>query len=136
MRKTAFAVLALLAAAVTNDGALAQQQSVLEQVKAAGVLKAGVRKDVADFGFTDPKGEIVGFDVDIARGIAEKLGVKIELVPVTSATRVPLLHQGRIDLIAATMTQYRSREDAVDFSVGYFFSPQTLLVKKTSNIKT
>lgn len=109
--------------------------STLDSVKKAGVLKAGVRKDVAFFGMANEKGEVEGFDVDIARGIAEKLGVKFEPVIVTSSTRVPLLQQGRIDLISATMTQYRSREGAVDFSVGYFFSPQTLLVKKGSGIR-
>src|SRR3970040_1751380 len=88
----------------------AKAESALETVKKAGVLKAGVRKDVAFFGFTNEKGEIEGFDIDIARGVAEKLGVKIELVPVTSATRVPLLQQGRIDMVVATMTQYWSRE--------------------------
>ena len=114
----------------------AKAESALETVKKAGVLKAGVRKDVAFFGFTNEKGEIEGFDIDIARGVAEKLGVKIELVPVTSATRVPLLQQGRIDMVVATMTQYWSREGTVDFSVGYFFSPQTLLVKKGSKIRS
>jgi polar amino acid transport system substrate-binding protein len=128
----------LMAGAVAASGwpEPAHAESTLDVVKKNGVVRAGVRKDVANFGFTNEKGEIVGFDVDIAKGIAEKLGVKIELVPVTSATRVPLLHQGRIDFIAATMTQYRSREGAVDFSIPYFYTPQTLLVKKGSGIKT
>jgi polar amino acid transport system substrate-binding protein len=111
-----------------------QAESTLDRVKKEGVVKIGVRKDVANFGFTNEQGEIVGFDVDIAKGIAAKLGVKSELVPVTSATRVPLLQQGRVDMVAATMTQYRKRDGAVDFSIGYFYSPQTLLVRKGSGI--
>lgn len=114
----------------------AQAESVLEKVKERGKLIAGVRKDVPNFGITNEKGEIVGFDVDIARAVAKKLGVDIELVPVTSATRTALLQQGRIDLVAATMTHYRKRDDAVDFSIGYFYSPQTLLVHKDSGIKS
>ena len=48
--------------------------------------------------------------------------------------RIPMLQQGRVDLIAATLSHYRSRDDVIDFSIGYFYSPQTLLVKKSSGI--
>ncbi len=112
----------------------AQAESTLEVVKKRGVLIAGVKKKVPNFGMTNEKGEIVGFDIEIVKGIAEKLGVKLKLVPVTSATRTALLQQGRIDLTAATMTHYRKRDPAIDFSVGYFYSPQTLLVAKNSGI--
>src|SRR3546814_14249265 len=47
-----------------------------------------------------------------------------------------MLQQGRIDLVASTMTHYRKRDEVVDFSIGYFYSPQTILVKKSSGIKS
>ncbi len=133
MRRLALILLGL--ALVFTQHNPAQAESTLEIVKKRGKLLAGVRKKVPNFGMTNEKGEIVGFDVEIAKGIAAKLGVGIELVPVTSSTRTALLQQGRIDLIAATMTHYRKRDPAVDFSVGYFYSPQTLLVAKNSGIK-
>jgi len=129
----------LLVAAMLAFAALpaaAQQKSVYDQVKERGVLRAGVTTEVPFFGFIDERGEQAGFDADIARAIAQKLGVKAELVPVTSATRIPMLQQGRIDLIAATLSHYRSRDDVIDFSIPYFYSPQTMLVKKGSGIRS
>src|SRR5262249_53735090 len=49
---------------------------------------------------------------------------------------IPLLQQGRIDLIAATLTHYRERDKVIDFSIGYFWTGQKLMVKKDSNIKS
>jgi polar amino acid transport system substrate-binding protein len=95
-----------------------------------------VRQDVPGFGIVDEKGRTVGFDIDIATELAKRLGVKIELVPVTAATRIPLLQQGRIDLIAATLTHYRERDRVIDFSIGYFWTGQKLMVKKSSNIQS
>ena len=122
-------------AMIVNTTSPAEAESTLDVVKKRGKVIVGVRKKVPNFGMANEKGEIVGFDVEIAKGIAEKLGVGIELEPVTSATRTALLQQGRIDFIAATMTHYRKRDGAVDFSVGYFYSPQTLLVHKGSGIR-
>jgi polar amino acid transport system substrate-binding protein len=95
-----------------------------------------VRQDVPGFGVVDEKGETIGFDVDIAAEIAKRLGVKLELVPVTAATRIPLLQQGRIDMIVATLTHYRDRDKVIDFTIGYFWTGQKLMVKKSSGIKT
>ncbi|MBN8955198.1 MAG: transporter substrate-binding domain-containing protein [Rhizobiales bacterium] len=114
----------------------AQAGSILEEVKKRGTVRVGVRTEVPGFGIVDDAGKTVGFDVDIANEIANRLGVKIELVPVTAATRVPLLQQGRIDMIVATLTHYRKRDEVIDFSIGYFWTGQKLMVKKTSSIKT
>ncbi len=116
--------------------AQAQTGNTLEEVKKRGTIRVGVRQDVPGFGIVDEKGKTVGFDIDIAAELAKRLGVKMELAPVTAATRIPLLQQGRIDLIAATLTHYRERDKAIDFSIGYFWTGQKLMVKKSSNIKT
>jgi polar amino acid transport system substrate-binding protein len=121
-------------ACVVSAGAVRAQTSTLDLVKQRGVLHAGVRQDVPGFGSVDEKGQTVGFDVDIAAELARRFGVKIELVPVTAATRIPLLQQGRIDLIAATLTHYRERDKVIDFSIGYFWTGQKLMVKRDSNI--
>ena len=116
--------------------AQAQTATTLDEVKKRGVLRAGVRQDVPGFGLVDEKGNTIGFDIDVAAELAKRLGVKLELVPVTAATRIPLLQQGRIDLIAATLTHYRERDRVIDFSIGYFWTGQKLMVKKSSNINT
>lgn len=132
-----FALFALGTAVLFSSVAAAQsEKSVLQVVKERGVLKAGVTKTVPYFGTIDEKGNHVGFDHDIMVEIAKRLGVKLEVEPVTSATRIPMLQQGRIDLVASTMTHYRKRDEVVDFSIGYFYSPQTILVKKSSGIRS
>lgn len=136
MSKLLSAVIGLVLGIVGSGTALSAETSVLTVVKERGVLKAGVTKDVPNFGFIDESGKHTGFDHDIVTEIAKRLGVKLEVTPVTSATRIPLLQQGRIDLVASTMTHYRSRDEAVDFSIGYFYSPQTIMVKKGSGIKS
>ncbi len=110
--------------------------SALETVKKAGVLNAGVTSGVPYFGFIDERGNHVGFECDLVAEIAKRLNVKLNMSKVTSATRIPILQQGRIDLVASTMTHYRSRDDVVDFSIDYFYSPQTLLVRKDSGIQS
>jgi polar amino acid transport system substrate-binding protein len=109
----------------------------LADIKAKGVLVAGVKDAVVPFGYVDEQSkQIVGFDVDICREIANKMGVKLELKPVTSATRIPQLSEGMVDIAACTMTRKVSREDVIDFSITYFMDGQKLLVKKGSNIKS
>jgi polar amino acid transport system substrate-binding protein len=68
--------------------------------------------------------------VDFAAAIAKKLGVKLELKPVTSASRMPQLQEGNIDIIAATMTKTPERAKQIDFSHTYFLTGQKFLVRK------
>jgi polar amino acid transport system substrate-binding protein len=139
-KRTVIALMAFGLALASSEwlGGLARAQTAntLEEVKQRGVLRAGVRQDVPGFGSVDEKGRTMGFDIDIATELAKRLGVKIELVPVTAATRIPLLRQGRIDLIAATLTHYRERDKVIDFSIGYFWTGQKLMVKKDSGINS
>ena len=77
----------------------------------------GVKDSTPGFGFVDEKTrEIVGYDVDFVRAIANGLGVKLQLKPVTSASRMPQLVEGNIDIIAATMTKTAERAKQIDFS--------------------
>lgn len=109
----------------------------IEKIKERGALIAGVKDAVVPFGFVDADtNQLVGFDVDICRAIASNLGVELKLKPVTSATRIPMLAQGSIDLAAATMTHKFAREDSIDFSITYFMDGQKILVKKDSGIKS
>jgi len=103
----------------------------LDEVKKKGVLVAGVKDSTPGFGYIDEKTrEIVGYDVDFCKAIAKKLGVKLELKPVTSATRMPQLVAGNIDIAAATMTKTADRAKQVEFSYTYFFTGQKFLTRK------
>ncbi|MBF0480085.1 MAG: ABC transporter substrate-binding protein [Desulfovibrionaceae bacterium] len=113
------------------------QAGKLEDIKAKGKLVAGIKDSQQPFGFVDEKTkDIVGFEIDIVKYIADQMGVKLELKPVTSATRIPLLTQGEVDIVAATMTHQKQRESQVDFSITYFMTGQRLLVKKGGDIKS
>ena len=86
---------------------------VIDVVKKRGVLKVGVKADYPPYGFRDPSGKIVGIEPDLAKEVADKLGVKIEYIPVVSSNRMQFLQQGKIDLMIATMTDKPDRRKVV-----------------------
>lgn len=110
----------------------------VDQIKARGKLVAGVKYDLNLFGLKDPAtGKVEGFDIDIAKAIAKKIfgdESKLELKEVTSKTRIPMLKNGEIDMIIATMTITEDRKKEIDFSDVYFTAGQSLLVRKDSKI--
>ncbi|MDD5167917.1 MAG: ABC transporter substrate-binding protein [Syntrophales bacterium] len=103
----------------------------LAQVKKKGVLVCGVKDSTPGFGYIDEKTrEIVGYDVDFCKYIAKEMGVKLELKPVTSASRMAQLASGNIDMIAATMTKTAERARQIDFSYTYFLTGQKFITPK------
>jgi polar amino acid transport system substrate-binding protein len=85
----------------------------LDKIRQRGVLVVGTKADYKPFGFRDPSGAIIGFEPDLARDVAERLGVRLELEPVVSANRMQFLQQGRIDLMLATMNVTDERRKTV-----------------------
>src|SRR5512133_3315984 len=136
MKKLA-AILTLTALVALSAKAFAAAPAdTLAEVKKKGVLVAGVKDSLPPFGYIDQKSRtIVGYDIDFINAIAKKLGVKVELKPVTSASRMPQLQEGNIDIIAATMTKNPERAKQIDFSHTYFFTGQKFITKKGS-VKT
>ena len=109
-------------------------ESTIDQIKARGKLLAGVKYDTVPFGFVDKNNQIAGFDVDLVKEIAASIGVGIELIRVTSPTRIPMLVAGNVDLSAASMTHTVERDKTIDFSITYYLGGQSILVKKGSGI--
>ncbi|NGM83977.1 glutamate ABC transporter substrate-binding protein [Paenibacillus sp. 7124] len=110
----------------------------IAKIKERGKLQVGVKFDTKLFGLKDPaSGQVEGFDIDISKAIAKHiLGDEnaIELKEVTSKTRIPMLNNGEIDMVVATMTITEERKKEVDFSDVYFQAGQSLLVKKGSPV--
>lgn len=128
-RKTVLFVVALAMLGALCGSALAAD--TLAEVKKSGVLVAGVKDSLPPFGSVDPQTkEFVGYDIDFVKYIAKKLGVKVEFKPVTSANRMPMLMEGRVDILAATMTKNPERAKQIDFSYTYFLTGQKFLTKK------
>jgi polar amino acid transport system substrate-binding protein len=113
----------------------AAQADLLQEIKSRGTLVAGVKDSIPPFGVIDPSTRgIVGYDIDFAAAVAAALGVELRPVPVTTATRIPELMQGKIDLIAATMTHTPERAQQIDFSLTYFLTGQKVLTRKSTGI--
>ncbi|ANF98719.1 amino acid ABC transporter substrate-binding protein [Paenibacillus bovis] len=111
----------------------------IDQIKQRGKLIVGVKYDTKLFGLKDPgSGKVEGFDVDMAHALAKSIlgdESKVELKEVTSKTRIPMLNNGDVDMVIATMTITDARKKEVDFSDVYFQAGQSLLVKKGSPIQ-
>lgn len=103
-----------------------------------GMLRVGVKSDVAGFGYQDPlTNEFSGMEIDLANLIAEKLGYDgVEFTAVTAATRTELLDAGTLDCVLATFTITPARRESWDFSTAYYTDAVTVLVEKSSGIKT
>lgn len=115
------------------------EQDILERAETSNKIIWGVKNDTRLFGLMNIETrEVEGFDIDIAKALTKEiLGEtgEAEFIEVTSKTRIPLLKNGNIDAIIATMTISDERKKVVDFSDVYFAAGQSLLVKKGSPIK-
>lgn len=113
--------------------------NVWQQSQETNSITWGVKADTKLFGLMDVKtAKIEGFEVDMANALTKQMlgkGAKAKFVQVVSNTRIPLLKNGNIDAIIATMTITDERKKVVDFSNSYFDAGQSLLVKKGSPIK-
>lgn len=126
--------LAILVACMSLATARADD-STLDVVKKRGKVIVGVRYDTPPFGSVDNSGKVTGFDIDIAKYIASKLGVELELVQVTGQSRIPMLTSGRVDMDLCALSIFRSRLEAIDFTNPYFYDGGKVMVKKESDIR-
>lgn len=135
LSKRTFLVALGLSVAMLHAGA-AQAQSQLDDVLKAKVLKIGVPTDYPPYGFVGPDLKPMGLDIDIANLIAEKMGVKAELVPVVSANRIPYLQTKKVDLVVSTLGRNEERLKIIDFSVAYAPFYQGVFALKSTPIKS
>jgi len=108
-----------LALATTLALGTAQAQTALEGVMKNKLIKIAVPTDFPPYGFVGIDLKPQGLDVDTANLIAAKLGVKVELVPVTSANRIPYLQTKKADLVISTLGKNPEREKVIDFTAAY-----------------
>lgn len=126
---------ALLALSATMFGLPSAHADQLDDIKKKGELVVGVLGTDEPNSFIDAKTrEFVGYEVDLAHALAAKLGVKLKLKQLAVAARIPELQQGRVDLLAASLTHTKEREAVIDFSLTTFVTGQKVMVKKASGI--
>ncbi|RFP08772.1 cystine ABC transporter substrate-binding protein [Duganella sp. BJB488] len=122
---------ALLALALTSAALPASAADLLATVKARGTLKVALEGTYPPFNYKDQKsGELAGYDVDVARLLAGKLGVKVEFVSSEWAGILAGLSANKYDVIISQVGINPKREQAFDFSAPYIYSMPQLIVRK------
>lgn len=138
MRNTfAYALAIALTVATVSYTVVAQPRSRMDTVRARGKLICGVSGATPGFSFPDPtSGRTVGFDADFCNAVAAFLDVpEVEFVNTTSASRIPAVLAGSVDVVFRTTTVTISRDDQVDFGPVTFYDGQRLLVRTGSRIR-
>ena len=108
----------------------------LAAAKARGTLIVGVKADYKPYGYREPGGAIIGIEPELAKDVADKLGLKLELVSVVSSNRMQFLQQGKIDLMIATMTDRADRRKVVSIvDPNYYSSGTNVLSHKKAGFK-
>lgn len=110
---------------------------VWNKVMNRGKIVIGVKADYKPWGFRDSSGEIVGMEIDMAKDVAAKMGVELELVAVQSSNRMQFLEQGKTDMFIATMSDRDDRRKIVGITQpNYYTSGTNIMAPKALGFKS
>jgi polar amino acid transport system substrate-binding protein len=113
--------------------------TAMARIAQRGRLVVGIDQNAYLFGYRDPAtGELVGFEIDLARAIAKALlgdPDKVMLRAISTNDRIPVIKSGEVDMVIRTMTMTCERWQEISFSTEYLPSRQRLLVRRGSGIK-
>jgi polar amino acid transport system substrate-binding protein len=132
--------LGLLAALALLAAGTSQAQTALDAITKSKTIKIAVPTDFPPYGSVGTDMAPQGLDVDVARLVAAKLGAKAELLPVTTANRIPYLQTRKADLVISTLGRNPEREKVIDFTVAYspffiaVFGPKAMAVKTPAEL--
>jgi polar amino acid transport system substrate-binding protein len=127
------ACMAALLTACAGSGT--KTETTAAEQKEAGKLVMVTNAEFPPYEYYD-KNEIVGIDVDIARAIADKMGVELDVEDMAFDSLIPAVQSGKADFTAAGMTVNEDRKKNVDFTDTYAEAAQVIIVKEGSEIKT
>ena len=132
-------ILGALVVAGVATGAMAQ--GTLEKIKAAGTISVGHRDASIPFSYLDDKQQPVGYSMDLCAKIVDAVkaelkmpGLKVALQPVTSATRIPLLANGTIDMECGSTTNNAERQKQIAYTMTSFVTANRFISKKADNL--
>lgn len=127
----------------TGTAAHAQESGTLKKIKDSGTITLGVRDSSIPFSYLDDKQSYQGYSVDlcmkVVSAVQKHLGVSslnVRMNPVTSATRIPLMANGTIDLECGSTTNNLERQKQVAFAPTTFVTAQRFVAKKAAGLKT
>lgn len=108
----------------------------LTDIQAKGTLVIGCDDEFPPMGFRDESGEVTGFDIELAKLVAEKLGVEAVVQPIDWKTKEMSLESNKIDVIWNGYTIDKERNGKVEYTKPYLNNQQVIVVKANSPIKT
>ena len=115
-----------------------EPKDLLARIKFRNKIIIGIKSDSKPFGYIE-KGELKGFDVDVAKNITKRILGDEELaeyVYVTADSRISDLNSGKVDIVIATMSINSKRADIIDFTIPYYVAGQALIIKNSSKINS
>ncbi|MBW2516714.1 MAG: transporter substrate-binding domain-containing protein [Deltaproteobacteria bacterium] len=134
LKKLAIVTIALLlfliGCAQTNSSTVnASVTPVIDRIQQRGTLTVGMTGNMPPLNMTSKEGELMGYEVDLARAMAKAMGVKAEIKTMPFAELLPALEVGKIDMILSNMTITPGRNLKVAFVGPYFTSGKAFLTK-------
>lgn len=136
MKKLYLAIISVLIIALGVTGCSSKASSnkdALSKIKEAGVIRIGTEGTYAPFTFHDSNGKLTGFDVDIAKKVAKRIGVKTEFVETKWDGMIAGLDSNRFDIVVNEVGITKERQQKYDFSSPYIVSKAVLIVRKDDN---
>jgi polar amino acid transport system substrate-binding protein len=127
---------AAIAASLLTLAGTSHGQTALDNIQKAKLIKIAIPTDFPPYGFVGIDLKPQGLDIDMANYIATKMGVKVELMPVTSANRIAYLQTKKADLVISTLGKNPEREKVIDFTSAYSPFFQAIYGAKTLSIKS
>lgn len=136
-------LLGLLALGIAATAPAQELTGTLKKIKESGTITIGHRDSSIPFSYYDENQKVVGYAMDICMKVVDAVkatlkmpNLQVALNPVTSATRIPLMANGTIDLECGSTTNNLDRQKQVGFTNTYFVTANRYVAKKSSNIKT
>jgi glutamate/aspartate transport system substrate-binding protein len=146
MKRAKFAGSLIAIGLMATGFTVAQAQDLtgtLKKIKETGSITIGYRESSIPFSYLDDQQKPIGYAIDLCNKIVDTVkadlkmpGLKVNMQPVTSSNRIPLLQNGTIDLECGSTTNSTQRQQQVSFGPSYFVINVTAAVKKSSNINT
>ena len=133
----------LTAACMVTTAAAAELTGTLKKIKDTGAITLGHRDSSIPFSYYDDKQQVVGYANDLCMKIVDAVKAELKMPkidvkfnPVTSATRIPLMANGTVDLECGSTTNNLERQKQVAFTITHFVTANRYVAKKSSNIKS
>jgi glutamate/aspartate transport system substrate-binding protein len=134
----------IVAAIFVTAPAFAQELTgTLKKIKDSGAITLGYRESSVPFSYYDDNQRVIGYAMDLCYRIVDAVksnlkmdNLEVKLNPVTSATRIPLIANGTVDLECGSTTNNLEREKQVSFTITHFVTANRFVSKKSANLKT